>query len=72
MEGPTHELSGTDVDDLGFAGRFRDGQAVFSEAVEVEFDRLPDKGKDFFSRVARGDASGKVGDVRAPPVVSVF
>lgn len=55
---PKGALCGSDFDDLAFAERFRDGQSLFAESLDMNFDCFTDESNGFVARFANGDAAG--------------
>ena len=54
---------GRDFDEFTGRRRRRDGLPVLLKPLQVELDCLMDQGQDLFTRFARSDAAGKIGNI---------
>ena len=63
-------LGCADLDELTFRAWRGDRNTILLEPLNVKADRLPNELKHFVTRLARGDAPGKIRHVRPPTVRS--
>src|SRR5688572_23407499 len=65
-------LCSTHFDDFAFAARFGDRKTLLLQSSHVELDGLSDELEDFMSSFPGSDASGQIGYMCPPALISTF